>query len=91
METKRMPGETSPSHFVVSLQGVVWQINHRGTVTGPLATKAEALRALREAQRATDAGVPSEVIVENEHREFETAWRAEGAEPAPLPELKSDD
>jgi hypothetical protein len=84
--------EPGPSHFVVSLQGVAWQISHRGVVTGPFSTKDEALKvALQQAQEATDAGDPSEVIVENEQREFETAWRAEGAEPAPLADLKSED
>ena len=83
---------TSPSHFVVSLQGHIWQVSHRGVVSGPFASKDEAVAtATKEAQALSQRGDPSEVIVENEHREFESAWRADGAHPVPLDALRSDD
>lgn len=73
------------SHFVVSLQDSAWQYSHRGGVTGPFASKEQAVTAaLAEARALSASGDPSEVIVENEWREFETAWRAEGAMPADL-------
>jgi hypothetical protein len=84
--------QAPPSPYDVSLQGVAWQISHKGAVTGPFSSKEDALQvALKQAREASDAGDPSEVIVENEHREFESAWRAEGIEPADLQVLRSED
>jgi hypothetical protein len=80
------------SHFVVSVQGGAWQFSHRGTVVGPFPNKEEAVaQALEEAQALSREGDPSEVIVENEHRQFASEWRAEGAEAADLSALTSDD
>jgi hypothetical protein len=71
---------SEPSHFVVSMQGANWQVSHKGAVTGPYPDKDEAVAyAVQAAQEATAAGEASEVIVENEHREFETHWRAKDA------------
>jgi hypothetical protein len=81
-----------PSHFVVSKQHTSWQFSHRGAVTGPFSDKAEAVAAaLKEAKRLSAEGDPSEVIVENENRQFESTWRAEAAMPADLSRLASSE
>jgi hypothetical protein len=75
--------DTTPSHFIVSMQDAAWQFSHRGTVTGPFPSKEEAIdAAVEEAKAITVDGDPSEVIVENEDRTFESTWRAEGLAPA---------
>jgi hypothetical protein len=91
MPEPKPPPQPEPSHFVVSLQGANWQVSHKGAVTGPYPSKDDAIAyAVQGAQDATAAGEPSEVIVENEHREFETHWRAKDAPSTDLKNLTTD-
>ena len=63
-------------HFIVALKNGHWTTSHHGTDEGPFTTKQGAIdSAIEAAKAANTGGKRSEVIVENEDRKFETAWR----------------
>jgi len=67
-------------HIIVALQGPHWTTSHHGSVKGPFSNKEEALAvAVADAKSLNENGKPTEVIVENDLREFETVWTPDRA------------
>ena len=63
-------------HVLVVFHEGHWKVSFGGTDQGPYSTREAALaEAIEMAKTVAESGVQAEVRVQNENREFVTAWR----------------
>jgi len=62
-------------HYLVTFHDAAWQFTFRGTVTGPIKSREEAVTlAIAEAERNGEGDI--EVIVQDPDLRQETVWRS---------------
>jgi hypothetical protein len=63
-------------HVLVVFHDGHWKVSTAGTDHGPYSTRDEAIAdAIEMAKTVSESGTSTEVRVQNENREFTTAWR----------------
>jgi hypothetical protein len=67
----------SSQHFVVAAQDRSWHYSFKGEITGPFASRQEAVDAAI-AQARELAGIEIEVVVRDADMRSETVWRGTG-------------
>jgi UDP-N-acetylmuramyl tripeptide synthase len=65
-------------HVLVVFHEGHWKVSFAGTDQGPYSSREAAVeQAIEMAKTVAESGVETEVRVQNENREFTTAWRPE--------------